>query len=113
MTQRRIPETRERGVNRDIALLDPLDRASFELAAESICDHCLAIRLEPTLEGSGYACCVPNALALAELAVRFATAGTTSETWRQEAVAHAGASALVVQAERCMRRSGIWPWEYE
>ena len=97
----------------DIELLDPEDRAAFELAVESICDHCLAIRLEPTLEGSGYACCVPSALTMAELAVRFAAARMTSDTWRQEAVAHTDASGLVVQAERCMRRSGIWPWEHE
>ena len=97
----------------NIETLDAEDRAAFELAVESICDHCLAIRLEPTLEGSGYACCVPNALALAELAIRYATAGTTSETWRQEAAAHADAPTLVVQAERCMRRSGIWPWDHE
>ena len=93
-----------------IELLEPEDKAAFELALESICDHCLAIRLEPTLEGSGYACCVPRALSLAELAVRYATAGTTSETWRQEAAAGAGGHGLVVQAEQCMRRSGIWPW---
>ena len=97
----------------DIELLEPEDKAAFELAVESICDHCLAIRLEPTLEGSGYACCVPSALTLAELAVRFATAGTTSETWRREAVVNVGADGLVAQAEQCMRRSGIWPWENE
>ena len=97
----------------NIELLDPEDRAAFELAVESICDHCLAIRLEPTLGGSGYACCVPNALTLAELAVMLARAGATSETWRQEAIAHTDASGVVVEAERCMRRSGIWPWENE
>ena len=97
----------------NIEVLDAEDKAAFELAVESICDHCLAIRLEPTLEGSGYACCVPSALALAELAVRFAIDGKTSETWRQEAFAHASVPSLVIQAERCMRRSGIWPWEHE
>ena len=96
-----------------IELLDPLDRAAFELAAESICDHCLAMRFEPTLEGSGSACCVPSALTLAELAVRLAGAGATSEARRLEAVTHARVRNLVVQSEQCMRRSGLWPWLHE
>lgn len=88
-------------------------RSAFEDAVRSTCDHCRAARAKPMPEGFDYTCCVPRALSLAGLAVALASEGADSARWRGDAVAHGIDETALLQAESCMRSSGIWPWEHE
>lgn len=88
-------------------------RSLFEDAVRSTCDHCLEARSNPMPEGFDYTCCVPRALTLAGLAVALASEGAGSDAWRADAVAHGIEPTALLQAESCMRASGIWPWEHE
>lgn len=62
-------------------------------------------------EWMGEASCGPHVKALAVLAVDAASQGVSAEQWRQDLLAtHPDASALLAEAEECMRDAGLWPW---
>lgn len=94
-------------------MADPLKIAEFEVAVRATCDHCSAARTTPMPEGFEYTCCVPRALTLAGLAVALASQGESSARWRSDVRAEGIPDSERVQAEHCMRSSGIWPWEHE
>ena len=57
------------------------------------------------------ASCGPHVKALAVRAVRAASRGVSAGQWRQDLLAeHPDASALLAEAEECMRSAGLWPW---
>ena len=88
-------------------------RSRYEQAVRSTCEHCREARSNPMPEGFDYTCCVPRALTLAGLAVALASEGAGSDKWRADAAVHGIDPAALLQAESCMRSSGIWPWEHE
>jgi hypothetical protein len=60
------------------------------------------------LEGAS---CGPHLKAVAVRAVRAAATGVGADQWRRDLLAqHPDASALVAEAEECMRGAGLWPW---
>ncbi len=60
------------------------------------------------LEGAS---CGPRVKAVAVRAVQAAGADVSAEQWRRDLLAqHPEASALVAEAEECMRGAGLWPW---
>jgi hypothetical protein len=67
------------------------------------------------VEGLEAASCGAHAKALAIEGIALAEAGGTAEEWRLAVAArhhdHPGWREHLAEAERCMRASGIWPWE--
>lgn len=60
------------------------------------------------LEGAS---CSPRVKALAVWAADAAGRGVSAAQWRRDLLAgHPDASALVAEAEECMRGAGLWPW---
>ena len=60
------------------------------------------------LEGAS---CGPHVKALAVRAADAAGRGVSADRWRRDLLAeHPDASALVAEAEECMRGAGLWPW---
>lgn len=60
------------------------------------------------LEGAS---CGPRVKALAVRAAGAAGRGVSADRWRHDLLAaHPDASALVDEAEECMRGAGLWPW---
>jgi len=60
------------------------------------------------LEGAS---CGPRVKALAVRAADAAGRGISAARWRQDLLSeHPDASALVAEAEECMRGAGLWPW---
>jgi len=60
------------------------------------------------LEGAS---CGPHVKALAVRAADAAGRGVSADRWRRDLLAeHPDASALVDEAEECMRGAGLWPW---
>ena len=60
------------------------------------------------LEGAS---CGPHVKALAVRAADAAGRGVSAAQWRHDLLAeHPDASALVAEAEECMRGAGLWPW---
>ena len=60
------------------------------------------------LEGAS---CGPHVKALAVLAADAASRGVSAAQWRHDLLAeHPDASALLAEAEECMRGAGLWPW---
>lgn len=60
------------------------------------------------LEGAS---CGPHVKALAVRAAGAAGRGVSADRWRRDLLAeHPDASALVAEAEECMRGAGLWPW---
>jgi hypothetical protein len=57
------------------------------------------------------ASCGPHVKALAVRAADAAGRGVSAVQWRHDLLAeHPDASALVAEAEECMRGAGLWPW---
>lgn len=57
------------------------------------------------------ASCDPHVMALVVRAVHACDRGFSAAKWRSDLLAeHPGASALLAEAEDCMRSSGLWPW---
>lgn len=57
------------------------------------------------------ASCGPRVKALAVRAAAAAGGGVSATQWRHDLLAeHPDASALVTEAEECMRGAGLWPW---
>jgi len=57
------------------------------------------------------ASCDPHVKALVVRAVQASEQGFSPARWRSDLLAeHPGASALLAEAEQCMRSSGLWPW---
>ncbi len=57
------------------------------------------------------ASCDPHVKALVVRAVHASERGLSAGRWRIELLAeHPEASALLAEAEQCMRSSGLWPW---
>ena len=67
---------------------------------------------DPALaEGREGASCGPHVKALAGRAADAAGRGVSADRWRRDLLAaHPDASALVAEAEECMRGAGLWPW---
>jgi hypothetical protein len=60
------------------------------------------------LEGAS---CGPHVKAIVVRAVHASSQGVSAAQWRHDLLAeHPGASALLAEAEECMRSSGLWPW---
>ncbi len=60
------------------------------------------------LEGAS---CGPHVKALAVRAAHAASQGVSASQWRYDLLAeHPDASALLAEAEECMRGAGLWPW---
>lgn len=60
------------------------------------------------LEGAS---CGPRVKALAVRATDAASRGVSAAGWRRDLLAaHPDASALLAEAEDCMRGAGLWPW---
>jgi hypothetical protein len=60
------------------------------------------------LEGAS---CGPHVKALAVRAADAASRAISADRWRHDLLAaHPGASALLAEAEECMRGAGLWPW---
>ena len=60
------------------------------------------------LEGAS---CGPQVKALAVRATDAASRGVSAAGWRRDLLAeHPDASALLAEAEDCMRGAGLWPW---
>ena len=60
------------------------------------------------LEGAS---CGPHVKALVVRAVHASSQGLSAAQWRHDLLAeHPSASALLGEAEECMRESGLWPW---
>ncbi len=60
------------------------------------------------LEGAS---CGPHVKALAVRAAQAASQGVSAARWRHDLLAgHPDASALLAEAEECMRGAGLWPW---
>ncbi len=60
------------------------------------------------LEGAS---CGPHVKALAVRAADAASRGASADRWRHDLLAeHPDASALLAEAEECMRGAGLWPW---
>jgi hypothetical protein len=64
--------------------------------------------LEP--EGMVGASCAPSVLALVRSAIAASMAGADAASWRRALEDHSVHPAHEVEAERCMRASGLWPW---
>jgi hypothetical protein len=57
------------------------------------------------------ASCGPHIKALVVAAVHACSGGVSAAQWRRDLLAgHPDASALVAEAEGCMRGAGLWPW---
>ena len=57
------------------------------------------------------ASCDPHVKALVVAAVHACDRGVSAAQWRHDLLAgHPDASALVAEAEACMRGAGLWPW---
>lgn len=57
------------------------------------------------------ASCDPHAKVLVVAAVHACDRGVSAAQWRHDLLAeHPDASALVAEAEECMRFAGLWPW---
>ena len=60
------------------------------------------------LEGAS---CGQHVKALAVRAVHAASQSVSAGQWRRDLLTeHPDASALLAEAEECMRGSGLWPW---
>ncbi len=59
------------------------------------------------LEGAS---CDPRVKALAVLAADAASRGVSAARWHDLMAGHPDASALLAEAEECMRGAGLWPW---
>lgn len=60
------------------------------------------------LEGAS---CDPRVKALAVRATDAASRGVSADQWRNDLLAgHPDGSALLAEAEECMRGAGLWPW---
>lgn len=60
------------------------------------------------LEGAS---CGPRVKALAVRAADAAGRGVSAARWRRDLLdEHPDASALLAEAEECMRDAGLWPW---
>ncbi len=56
--------------------------------------------------------CGPHVKAIAVQAVHACAKGFSAAQWRHDMLAaHPSASALLTEAEECMRTSGLWPWQ--
>ncbi len=66
-------------------------------------------------EGLDAASCGPHAKTLAIEGIAIAEEGGTADEWRRTVETrhhdHPGWREHLAEAERCMRASGIWPWE--
>ena len=57
------------------------------------------------------ASCGPHVKALVVAAVHACDRGVSAVQWRHDLLEeHPDASALVAEAEECMRGAGLWPW---
>lgn len=57
------------------------------------------------------ASCDPHVKALVAAAVHTCERGVSVAQWRRDVLAgHPDASALVAEAEECIRGAGLWPW---
>lgn len=63
-------------------------------------------------EGLDFASCGPHMKHLAVLATGAAADGQSADQWRTSLLDTAGAdtATALAAAERCMRQSGLWPW---
>ena len=89
-------ETDERAFRQAVAELDAL--------AESVGEGA---------EGLDRASCSPAVVHLAQVGMGAAARGCTAEGWRTEILKarEPEATRQVAEAEDCMRKSGLWPWE--
>jgi hypothetical protein len=84
---------------------------------ETVGDRLLAVHSGfidgPLPERFEEASCGPHAKHLAYLAIQAAEVGGTPDQWRSWVGEHVpeASSELLVEAEECMRGSGVWPWK--
>ncbi len=79
---------------------DDLEWADLSAAGDPV--------LTDWLEGAS---CGAHVKALVVRAVHACGQGVSAAQWRHDLLAeHPGASALLLEAEECMRGSGLWPW---
>lgn len=87
------------------------DERAFREAVAELDD--LAESVGGGVEGLDRASCSPAVTYLAQIGMGAAARGCSAAGWRTEVSKVRGPEGVrqLVEAEECMRQSGLWPWE--
>lgn len=87
------------------------DQRAFNEAVAEL--DALADSVGVGVEGLDRASCSSAVVYLAQVGMGAATRGCSAEGWRAEVVKSRGPEGArqIDEAEECMRRSGLWPWD--